>query len=980
MRAVARVFLSGLLLSVLLAAVLLPAAALAVEEVPVVEKLVATNCTVKTCGEETVEGFKEPKAKVEPAEAEAEGFTEAGGRVPFGITDFKVLTVPGGEYSKGTKVPTLRVTHIRTDVAPGLATNPFAVERCSQAEFGKELVPGSHFFTAPGVECNKSEIGENNATVYAGNPGEGGAGDLPLSGIVYDLIAGENEKMANGAKLSSLYGVALGLPKPLTGALLGKGFKEAEAKGAEPGVGGFPTVEQQEGLEAVQYYAHTLIKGNVEWGKEARGTNEGDFHDYFEIEVSPELPLIRSRLTFEGTIGNGDFITNATSCPGHNTTSLKITDLEGKEAPDKTFTTPIGLEKCESLKFEPSFALTPETTASDRPDAFTAAASEPHEPNKPDQSQVKSASFTLPEGMTLNPSAAHGLEACTPKQAHQEGTVFGPQFGVECPAGSKIGTVSLNVPTLPNGSLTGSVYLAGPETGPITGPPYMVYVVANSEQYGLSVRLIGEVQPNEVTGRATTFFRTPPEQPFSNLAIHFERGALAPIANPLVCGPVKTETSFSPFTGTLAQSPFSEFTVDSNGSGGTCSPPVLALSQSTADSNSNAGAYTSFAFNLARGDGQQYLTQVKAVLPEGLLGAIPSLTLCGEAEANGNACPATSKIGTATVLAGAGSEPYSFSGPVYMTGPFNGAPYGMEIVVPANAGPFELGNVVTRASVGVDPHTTRLVVTATVPTIWKGIPLRLKGLSMEVNRPNFLFNPTNCGVLATESALTGTPTLPALAGATQGLSTPFQVGNCSALAFKPSFTASTNEKTARKTGASLNVNIGYSTGQANVKYVKVQLPKQLPSRLTTLRLACTEATFNANPAACPPGSMVGTATVSTPVLPDKMTGPAILVSHGGQAFPDMEMILSGDNVTVVLDGQTNIHNGITTSTFAAVPDAPITSFALTLPSGPTSLLAANGNLCLKPLVMPTTLEGQNGVTVTQNTKISVSGCGVFITA
>jgi hypothetical protein len=539
--------------------------------------------------------------------------------------------------------------------------------------------------------------------------------------------------------------------------------------------------------------------------------------------------------------------------------------------------------------------------------------------------------------------------------------------------------VTLTVPQLPaNEPLEGSIYLGGNE--PITSPPYTIYVRAVSERYGVDVRLKGTVEPGGETGRLRTTFTENPEQPFTNLTLKFKGGPLAPIANPLICGSATAATNFVPFTGTTAQSPISGFVVDSNGKGGACGAPVLALSQSTSSSSSTAGGYTSFALNLERGDGQQYLTKVSTTLPEGLLGAIPSLTLCGEAEANAVSCPANSKIGTATIKAGAGSEPYTFSGPVYMTGPYNGAPYGMEIVVPTAAGPFNFGNEVVRATVGVNPSTTQLTVTANVPTIKDGIPLRIKDMTVAVEREKFLFNPTSCGVLSTGSVFNGTPTLPPVSGASQGISTPFQVNGCSALPFKPVFTASTSAKTSRKTGASLNMNIAYTAGQANIKYVKTTLPKQLPSRLTTLQKACSEAQFNANPAACPAGSMVGTATVTTPVLPDKMTGPAILVSHGSAKFPDLEFVLQGDNVTVILDGQTNITGGITSSTFASIPDAPISSFALTLPSGPNSLLAANGSLCAKPLTIPTVLEGQNGAKITQSTKITVTGCGVVITA
>jgi hypothetical protein len=922
MRVHARVSLLALFCCVLVAA-LVPAAALAVTEVPAIEKFVATNCEKEKCGQEVVVPgfFNEPKAAITVKEAEEEGFTQAGGRVPFGVTDFKVLTT--GSYPD--KVPTSLVTHLRTDVAPGLATNPFAVPQCSLANFGtKELAPGSGVY--PPSNCPESKLGTNEVTVWLGPEVNK---DAPLSGTVYNL------EPENG--LSSEFGVALNL-EPL-------------------------------GIKA---FAHTLIKGNVEWGKQANGTNKGDYHDYFEIDVSPKLPLVRSRLVFEGQNGNGDFITNATSCPGHNTTTLKLTDKEGTTVP-KEFTTPIGLNGCGSVPFEPSFALTPEVTQNDQPNPFTAAASEPHNPKTTDGSQVKSASFTLPEGMTLNPSAAAGLEACTPKQAHQEGTVFGPQFGVECPAGSKIGTVSLNVPTLPNGTLTGSVYLGGPESGPITSPPYTIYVVANSERYGVSVRLIGEVVTNEVTGQVTTFFRNPPEQPFSELALKFERGVLAPVANPLLCGTATGSTSFEP-TSAPGTAKTAAFGVPVTGCGATI---PFAPAQSTVNQTANGGGHTSYTFNLERTDGQQYFSQVKTVLPPGLVGAIPAVTPCTEPLASLGTCSSASQIGTARVLAGSGATPFAFSGPVYLTGPYNGAPYGMSIAVPAIAGPFNLGIDVTRATINVNQTTAQVIVTSVIPRIFKGTPLRLRRISIAIEKQSFLFNPTNCSAFATESSVTGF--IPGSStSSTVNLSSPFQVANCAALAFKPAFKAATGAKTSKANGASLETTLNAVPGQANVKSVLVQLPKQLPSRLTTLQKACPQATFEANPLGCPSGSYVGGVRANTPTLPDKMKGPAVLVSHGGAAFPDLDLVLEADGVRVILVGNTDIKNGITKTNFASTPDVPVSSVTVNLPIGPHSALGAFGDLCATPLAMPTTITGQNGKVIKQNTKINVTGCGVRI--
>jgi hypothetical protein len=261
-----------------------------------------------------------------------------------------------------------------------------------------------------------------------------------------------------------------------------------------------------------------------------------------------------------------------------------------------------------------------------------------------------------------------------------------------------------------------------------------------------------------------------------------------------------------------------------------------------------------------------------------------------------------------------------------------------------------------------------VIATSALPTVVKGVPLRLRDVSVAVNRPNFLFNPTNCGALATESILTST------FGASDTPSSPFQVTNCNALAFKPTFTVSSNAHTSKAGGAGLQVHLTEGAHHANIRSVLVQLPSQLSTRLTTLQQACPEATFAAGPSGCPAGSRVGSATVVTPVLPGKLSGVAYLVSHGGAAFPDLDLVLEGSGVRVILVGNTHITKGITTSTFASIPDAPVSSFALDLPMGPNSVLNANANLCSRALLMPTTITAQNGAQIKQSTRISVAGC------
>jgi hypothetical protein len=931
------------------------------------EILVAGNCTeaFKTCGSDPLTGpFAFPKEPTE-AEARTEGYNQAAGHPAWGITSFKVKTegtlpneVPAGLLTVGP------VKHVRTDVGPGVSTNPEAVPLCTKEQFGEnEAIPGSGFYPAPACKP-ESEIGVNQVTVYVGPNGAGpGVSDLPLEGIAY------NVEQPQG--VASVFGVALKLPMALTAASLKKGFEKAEKEGAVPGVGGFPTLVKQGEIEAGQYYAHTLINGNVEWA--------GNYHDYYEIEVSTALPLISSRLILKGEIGstgNGGYITLPSNCAGVGpaTTNTVTLESEAGQVAKKEYTTPIGTEGCKGESgltippFAPVFSpLGAETTPQDQPDGITTELSLPHDPSPKgiDSSQLRTAVVTLPEGLTLNPSAANGLKACTPAQIG-----IGTRNAVTCPAESKVGEVTLTVPDLPAGEpLTGSMYLGGPESGPITGPPYTMYIDAESARYGVSVRLKGSVVPNETTGRLTATFAENPEQPFSKLVMHFTGGPKAVLANPLVCGTASTATSFSPYTGQPAVLSSSPFTTT-----GCPSPLPFSLSQSTSNlAPGNAGANTSFAFNLERADGQQYLEKVKTMLAPGLVGKIAGVPLCGEPQASKGECPVASQVGVATVKAGAGSAPFEFPGFVYLTGPYNGAPYGLSIVVPAVAGPFSLGNVVTRVTISVEPnYPNRVTVASVLPTIFKGIPLRVKNINLNINRQGYLLNPTNCSMFATETALTST------FGATQNLSSPFQVGNCTALALKPSFKSATSAKTSKALGASLETTLNQGAGQTNIKSVLVQLPKQLPSRLTTLQKACPAAVFEANPYSCPSGAFVGGVRANTPVLPDKMKGPAVLVSHANAAFPDLDLVLEADGVRVILVGNTNIKNSITSTNFATLPDVPVSSITVNLPIGAHSAVTANGNVCANQLSMPTEITGQNGFKVKQNTKMRVTGCGVRI--
>jgi hypothetical protein len=909
-----------------------------------VESLFAGNCKVEA-------SVSHPCTAASTEAEHSELFTQAAGHPAIGVTDFTLNHFESGGVVFPEGFPGGSVKNIRTDVGPGESTNPEAVTKCSVVNFegtAIEPVPGLPAFSAPTCPTS-SEIGTNVVhVVFEVSPGV--FKNYTLEGKMYNLEQPQG--------MASYFGIALSL-QPVLGA---------------PGA-----------------YVHTFLEGHIEWGEESKGTKKGDYHDVYEIKnVTPGL--ISSRLTFKGDIGTGGFLTLPSSCTGtgpQTTTTLHVESYEG--ASEKVgYSGPLGTEGCngaapfEPVPFKPGFLLESghEESQSDSPDGMTTALSLPHftSSTTADTSQLENATVTLPEGMTLNPSAARELEFCTAKQARIHSEVF----GVECPSKSKLGSVALTVPDLPASEpLEGSIYLGGPESGKIRGgteakPEYTIYVNAESKRYGVDVRLEGTITPNPTTGQVTATFIKNPEQPFSSISLKFNGGALAPIANPLACGTATATTGLTPYTGTGAQTPGGSFVVDSNGKGGACAATPFSLSQETKNQPpGNAGAKTSYTLNLTRTDGQQYLAQVKTTLPEGLVGLIPSVPLCGEPQASKGECTGASQIGVVGVEAGSGA-PYSFFGQVYLTGPYGGAPYGLTIETSGVAEPsFDLSSgpcdcIVSRGTLNVDPYTARVTATTNLPTIVKGIPLRLRKVTVNMNRQGFLVNPTNCGVLATETTLTST------LGTEQKLSSPFQVGNCKVLAFKPKFGSATGAKTSKANGASLETTINMPAGDANIKSVLVQLPKQLPSRLTTLQKACPEKTFANNYNECPPGSFVGGARANTPTLPGKLTGPAILVSHGGQAFPDLDLVMSANGVRVILVGNTNIKNGITTTNFATPPDVPVSSITVNLPTGAHSALTANGNLCANKLVMPTTMVGQNGTTFKQSTTIKVRNCPVRI--
>jgi hypothetical protein len=667
---------------------------------------------------------------------------------------------------------------------------------------------------------------------------------------------------------------------------------------------------------------------------------------------------------------------------------------------------------CDRLAFSPSFDLRPDTREAGVPAGFTVDLKVPQNPEpaglaSPDVKDVK---VQMPEGVTLSPGAADGLQACSNEQVG-----LGSLAEPSCPSASKIGSVTVQTPLLDK-PLTGSVYLGTQlSSDPLSGQMVRMFLVAQGS--GVMIKQPGSVVVDPVTGRLTTSFTNNPQLPFSDLQLTFNGGPRAPLSTPSACGTYTTQAEITPWSSDVASHSDPSFVVDGN---------CAQVSQFTPSLEAGlvspvAGSSSPLGVTLSRPDGQQDLSSLDVALPPGLLGNIGSVPLCSDAQAAAGTCAAASQIGHVAGAVGTGSSPLDVpqagKAPtaVYLAGPYKGAPFSLSIVVPAQAGPFDLGTVVVRAALFVDKHDAHASVKSDpIPTIVDGVPLHLQKLNVTVDRPGFMLAPSSCNPMQ----VTGTAT--SSVGTTATLASHFQVGSCASLRFAPKLSAGvtggvshkhgkTSVFASKPNGIKLHVKLAYPSGplgsQANIAKVKVELPKQLPSRLSTLQKACTAAQFAANPAGCPAESIVGSATATTPLLPVPLTGPAYFVSHGGDAFPSLTMVLQGYGVAVELVGTTLIRKGITSTTFKEVPDVPVSSFELTLPQGKFSALTANGDLCnpsvtktvkkkvrvqvngrmrtvlrkvkqqvSTSLTIPTEYIGQNGATLQASTPVAVGGC------
>ncbi len=631
------------------------------------------------------------------------------------------------------------------------------------------------------------------------------------------------------------------------------------------------------------------------------------------------------------------------------------------------------------------------------------------DPEIPQSPPPKDITVTLPAGVSINPSSAGGLGACSDLASSPAGDQvhYDSVNPVSCPDASKIGSATALTPLLAiydpvtdkvNGPqpIPGDVYLLAPHPGdlPVGGGnhagKFRLLIQLENERYGVNIKLPGVATADPNTGQLTTVFTQNPQLPASHITVNLKEGPRAPLATPVTCGPFGSTSTIVPWStpGTPDAHPSASFNVGSGANGSACPANAAARpfapSMSAGTASNQAGASSPFTLHLARADGEGEISALEVTLPKGLAAKFVGVPYCSEAalaaaaaksgvaEQRSASCPAATRIGAVTVGAGPGSNPFYTGGNAYLSGPYKGAPMSVSVITPAVAGPFDLGTVVSRNALFVDPDTAQgRVVSDPLPTILDGVPLRLRSIDVNLDRPDFTLNPTNCTPMAVNAKLTS------VNGATSNPTSYFQVGNCKALKFKPGLSLALKGGTKRSDNPALTATLTAPPGQANIAQTTVLLPPSQYIDSAHVNNPCTRVQFNAN--ACPASSILGTATAYTPLLEKPLTGPVYFRANGGEReLPDMVVDLNGQiHVTLVgfIDAVTKkgSEESRVRTRFLSVPDAPVSKFVLSLKGGKKGLIENSKNLC-KDKIGPATVQmiAQNGLVNNFGTKLKTS--------
>lgn len=946
---------------------------------------------------------QEPEAPKKFCSAETPDifFNKAGGHPPVGFTQY---IIKHGEELNGTfgllkpieePIADRTIKTLRVDLPPGLTVNPQATPKCP-LELFENKVGENHVPLCP----KETIVGQEEVTLVVNTAG---------------VVPAPSPPFPAGTFLPKGFVLA---PSKATGTIVN--VFNLEPKAGEPALFGFVIAGKEE----------VFLETEVAWETDFH-------ESFLIKLPPPSAPFstLTSRLVnfgqaagnLEGAeAGNGTYITSPTSCFDSNEAAFENLystwfRAESHGTPNPTFpagSTPFEAkvpliegkrlvqEGCENVPFEPTITVNPGTTAVDSPAPVTVSTDLPFKPEIEggegiSQSHLRSASVTMPVGMGLNPSGSVGLVACTDAQ-FKKGV---RDFNNACPAASKVGTAEVETPPLPPGTLKGDIYVGEQKSSnPASGEQFRVLVEVKSEERGIDVRLIGNVKANPTTGQLTAVFdeqetgefvgvlpKGLPQVPFESVKLHFD-GSKAVLSSPPTCSPSEATGQMEPWARPGQQVPVSsKFTLSSVPGGGTC-PTTLeqrkfAPAYTAASDNPQGGAYSPFRVHIGRPDGQQEVKGVTVTLPKGLTGKLAGIPYCSEAalaaaaaSTNGKAelanpsCSAASQIGTATTESGTGPAPLKLGGKAYLAGPYKGAPVSMAIITPAISGPFDLGVVVVRVALNVNTETAAITaVSDVIPDVFGGVKLDLRAIDVNVDRSQFMLNPTNCAAQATAGTLAGGGSDPAnpAAFSSYAFSTPYQAANCNKLKFKPKFRTKLFGPTKRAKNPRLRAILEARKGDANLARTALTLPHSLFLDQSHIGTVCTRPQLASQ--TCPAKSVYGNAEATTPLLDGKLKGKVYLVSSNHK-LPDLLVDLRGQ-VNVQLRGVISSKRGGLKTVFNGVPDVPVKKFILNMKGGKKSLLVNSTNTCKAPQLAVLKMKAQNGKSANNNKfKLNIANC------
>jgi hypothetical protein len=832
--------------------------------------------------------------------------TQAGAHPDF-TTAFELKTDPASPAdTNGLHEPYARTRDITVSLPPGLIGNPNAVGRCTTLQL-------TTAFDAEGGGCPfDSQVGVAVIRLYN----------------VHTLVEPVyNMETPGGDTVARLGFLATTLPN----------YINVEVR-SESDYGLTATLEGVPANEKLVSAVTTL------WAVPAASTHDTERLTPREafLEVKSESP------PREFGLAPAPFMTNPTSCGepqqvGFATDSYQLPGQFSEASAALPAITGCGL-----IAFDPRLSVTPTNTEAAAPTGLDATLKIPQDETVGGRaaSELRYATVTLPEGVTIAPGAADGLEACSAEQVGLE-----TRNPAACPGAAKIGSAEFDVPALSR-VLHGAVYQRTPQKGDLFG----IWLV--TDELGVHVKIPGDVHADAATGQLTTVFagtsgaKGNPQVPLREFKLHFKGGPHGVLATPGSCGVYRTHYEFTPWSGGAPAVGDTPMTIDEGCDTGGFEPRLVAGTV-----NPSAGAFSALVTNLTRDSGEENVSSLDVTMPPGVLAKLAGVPLCeGAATASGD-CPAASHLGTTTVATGPGPSPLwipqAGKDPtaVYLSGPYKGAPYSLVVKTPAQAGPFDLGTVVVRAGIYVDPETTAVTVKSDpLPQILEGVPISYRTIHVDVDRSQFTINPTSCRRMEVQA------TVSSGSGRIASPTDRFQVGGCSALGFKPRLSLRLFGRTTRAGHPRLRAVLRARPGDANIARVSVALPRSEFLDQGHIGTICTRVQFAADQ--CPEGSIYGQARAFSPLLDRALEGPVYLRSSNHE-LPDLVIALHGQ-VDVDLAGRIDSVNGGIRTTFAAVPDAPVTKFILTMQGGRRGLLQNSRNLCAAPSAAAVAFDAQNG--------------------